>query len=247
MLAVYLDMKCYFSSMKKISLSVLSAMLVMATAGHVRADAAAERILDGVRHGATLQNGKLSGHLRKDGKRTPLALTMKGKTISFQFFTHKKWAGFTMQLKQGNARLFETVQGKARPFPTAKIGEAILGSDVTYEDLSLRFLYWKNAQIVGQDKIKMQDCHKIRLINPGNDGRYHIVYIWVHQKFGALMQVAGYNKAGQLLKRFHVTELMHVGKVQTLKKMNVETFKPGTDKVTGITYLEFSKPKKGGL
>ena len=149
-----------------------------------------------------------------------------------------------MQLKQGNAKLFKVVQGKAKPFPPKMIGDAIIGSDVTYEDLSLRFLYWKDATIVGQEKIKMQQCHKIRLRNPGKDGRYTLVYIWVHQKFGALMQVAGYNAGGQLLKRFHVTELMNVGKIQTLKKMNVETYKPGTTKVIGITYLEFKEPKK---
>ncbi len=58
------------------------------------------------------------------------------------------------------------------------------------------------------------------------------------------MSVAGYDAKGRLLKRFHVTELMTVGKLKTLKKMNVETYKPGTNKVTGISYLEFKKPKK---
>ena len=58
------------------------------------------------------------------------------------------------------------------------------------------------------------------------------------------MQVAGYNRKGQLMKRFHVTNLMKVGNVQTLEKMNVETYKLGTKKVSGITYMEFDKPKK---
>ena len=233
--------------MKNYYLPLIATLAVVFTAGHAHADAAAERILEGVRHGAALQKGELTGHLRKSGKRTPLTLRMKGKDISFQFLTNKKWNGFMLRMQQGNAKLYETLQGKAKPFPARKIGEAILGSDVTYEDLSLRFLYWKNTKIEGEEIIKAQKCHKLRLVNPGKDGRYHIVYIWVHQKSGALMQVAGYNKAGQLLKRFHVTELMRVDKVQTLKKMNVETYKPGTQKVIGITYLEFIKPKRQGL
>jgi hypothetical protein len=244
-------MKCYFPSMKKMTTPALCSALIaigmISSATLTRADEAAERLLQGVRHGATLQHQRLEGHLRKNGKRTPLTLTMKGKDISFQFFTQKKWGGFLMQLNQGRAKLFETVQGKAKPFPSAKIGQAILGTDVTYEDLSLRFLYWKDAKIVGQEKIKIQNCHKIRLRNPGKDGRYSTVDIWVHQKFGALMQVAGYNSKGQLIKRFHVTDLMHVGKVQTLKKMNVETYKTGTNKVIGVTYLEFKEKKRRGL
>ena len=241
-------MKCYFSSMKTLTLSILSTIIASTLTHTAQADEAAERILERVRHSAALQKNKLSGHMRKNGKRTPLTLTMNGQNISFQFLDNNKWSGFQMQLRQGQAKLFNLVDGKQPiPFPTAKIGQPILGSDVTYEDLSLRFLYWKNAKIEGQEKIKMQECHKIRLVNPGNDGRYDIVYVWVHKKYGALMQVAGYNKAGHLLKRFHVTELMTVGKTQTLKKMNVDTYKPGTNKVIGVTYLEFRKPKKSGI
>ena len=253
-IVVYQGMKCYFSMMKpnlsksffKVLFATRMASFTITFSPSARADAAAEKLLEGVRLVATLHHGKLDGHIRKKGKRTPLLLTMKGQDITFQYFTDKKWSGFHMQLKQGQAKLFETVQGKATPLPSKKIGAAIIGSDVTYEDLSLRFLYWKDAKIEGAEKIKMQQCHKIRLNNPGNDGRYKTVYIWVHQKFGALMSVAGYDAKGQLLKRFHVTDLMTVGKdkVQTLKKMNVETYKPGTNKVIGITYLEFKEPKK---
>jgi len=224
--------------------SAVSTLFSLAAALPATADEAAEKLLEGIRYGATLQHSKLEGHIRKNGKRTPLSLHMRGEDITFQFYTEKKWSGFHMQLKEGQANLFETIGGKAKPFPPQKIGEAIIGSDVTYEDLSLRFLYWKDAKIEGQDKIKMQACHKIRLNNPGKDGRYKTVYIWVHQKYGALMQVAGYNASGQLLKRFHVTELMTVDKIQTLKKMNVETYKTGTNKVTGVTYLEFKEPGK---
>ena len=222
-----------------ITLASATAASPAATAGIT-----ADKLLEGIRYGTTLQQGKLEGYIRKNGNRTPLSLHMRGEDITFQFYTNNQWSGFHMQLLEGQATLFETEGAKAKPFPTQKIGEAIIGSDVTYEDLSLRFLYWKDAQIVGQDKIKMQPCYKIRLRNPGKDGRYSLVYIWVHQKYGALMQVAGYNAAGQLLKRFHVTELMTVNKMQTLKKMNVETYKTGTNKVTGVTYLEFKEPRK---
>jgi hypothetical protein len=232
------------------SLTLCAAMLTIAVGispmadADISADTSAEKLLEGIRLGTTLQHGKLDGHIRKDGKRTPLSLHLSGEDITFQFHTNNTWSGFHMQLKEGEAKLFETEQGKATPFPPQKIGEAIIGSDVTYEDLSLRFLYWKDAEIVGEDKIKMQSCYKLRLLNPGKDGRYSLVYIWVHKKYGALMQMAGYDAQGRLLKRFHVTDLMTVDKIQTLKKMNVETYQTGTNKVTGVTYLEFNKPSK---
>ena len=228
------------------SLFIVTALFIisLSSSSIVHAEVSTEKLLEGIRLGTTLQRGKLDGYIRKEGKRTPLSLHLKGEDITFQFHTNNTWSGFHMQLHEGEAKLYETEQGKATPFPAQKIGEAIIDSDVTYEDLSLRFLYWKDAKVVGEDKIKMQSCYKLRLINPGKDGRYALVYIWVHKKYGALMQVAGYDTQGRLLKRFHITDLMTVDKIQMPKKMNVETYQAGTNKVTGITYLEFKKPSK---
>lgn len=209
-----------------------------------KADAQAEKILEGVRLSATLQQNNLTGYLRKKGSRIPIGLFLRGENIQFQFYKKKTWQKFHMRLKKNDFDLFEIVNGKTLKFPDAKLGEPIMKTDLTYEDLAFRFLYWPNAKIEGTETIKTQKCHKIRLTNPGKGGSYDIVYIWVHQKFGALMQVSGYNGKGQLMKRFHVTNTMKVGDVQTLEKMNVETYKIGTQKVTGITYMEFDKPKE---
>ena len=210
----------------------------------INADAQADKILEGVRLSATLQQNDLTGNLRKKGKRIPIGLFLRGENIQFQFYKKKEWQKFHMRLKKNDFDLFEIVNGKTLKFPNAKLSTPIIDTDLTYEDLAFRFLYWPNAQIEGTETIKTQKCHKIRLTNPSKNGSYRYVYIWVHQKFGALMQVAGYNDKGQLMKRFHVTNTMKVGDVQTLEKMNVETYKTGTQKVTGITYMEFDKPKK---
>lgn len=250
-LAVYGGMKCYFSSMSKRFPALAAAAVAVAALvpGQLRADEAADRILEGVRLSATLQQSNLAGHLRKNGHRVPIALFLRGENIQFQFFKNKQWQKFHMRLKKNQFDLYEFVNGKAVKFPAAKLRQPIMNTDLTYEDLAFRFLYWPNAKIEGTETIKTQPCYKIRVVNPGRGGSYGIVYIWVHQKYGALMQVSGYNRKGQLLKRFHVTNTMKVGKLRTLEKMNVETYRPGTQKVTGITYMEFDKPKpvKKGL
>lgn len=241
-------MKCYFSSMRiRSALSIFATVTLVATTlfpNQAHADAKAEQILEGVRHTATLQQNNLTGHLRKKGKRIPIGLFLRGENIQFQFNKDKAWQKFHMRLKKNDFDLFEIKNGKTVKFPDSKLNQPIMGTDLTYEDLAFRFLYWPNAKIEGEETIKTQKCHKIRLTNPGKGGSYNIVYIWVHQKYGALMQVAGYNDKGQLMKRFHVTNTMKVGDVQTLKKMNVETYKLGTQKVSGITYMEFDKPKQ---
>lgn len=243
MLAVYQTMPSSFFSMKLPILTTLISLCLLLVAHNAMADAAADRIVNGVRLASTLQQNDLNGTLRKNGKRTPIGLFLRGQNIQFQYQENKKWNVFHMRLKQNEFDLFEIVNGKNVSFPAKKLGQPIMNTDLTYEDLAFRFLYWPNAKIVGEEKIKLQPCHKIRLVNPGKGGRYDIVYIWVHQKYNALMQVAGYDKSGKILKRFHVTELMKVKGGQTLKKMNVESYNQKSGKVSGITYLEFTKPK----
>ena len=245
MLAVYQSMKCSICRMKKSSpllrpftAAALSFMFCLP----LHAEAAAEKIVNGVRQATTLQQNDLNGTLRKKGKRTPIGLFLRGKNIQFQYQKDKKWTVFHMRLNQKDFNLFEIINGKNVALPPNKLGQPILNTDLTYEDLAFRFLYWPNPKIVGEDVIKLQKCHKIRMENPGKGGRYGIVYIWVHQKYNALMKVAGYDKNGKLLKQFYVTELMKVANGQTLKKMKVESFNPANGKAVGITYLEFKKP-----
>jgi len=257
MLAVYVAMKCSTSSMKKSFLfSLCATFLIVFIATTTPTQAApssakpdVNKIVHNVRLASTLQHNDLNGILRKNGKRVPIGLFLRGENIQFQYKENKQWTVFHMRLKESSFELFEIVKGKNVKLPQNKLGQPILGTDLTYEDLAFRFLYWPNPKIVGEETIKLQPCYKIRLVNPGKSGRYNIVYIWVHKKYNALMQVAGYDKSGKILKRFHVTELMKVANGQTLKKMNIESYNPKSEKVTGITYLEFQKPKpvKKGL
>lgn len=236
-------MKSHFFTMTFLFRAALLLTATLSISTLLHADPIAEKAVQGVRLASTLQNNDLNGTLRKNGKRTPIGLFLRKKNIQFQYQTNKVWKVFHMRLNDKDFQLFEIDQGKNVPFPEKKLAQPIMASDLTYEDLAFRFLYWPNPKIVGEETIKLQKCHKIRLVNPGKGGDYDIVYIWVHQKFNALMQVVGYNKEGEILKRFHVTELMKVKNGQTLKKMNIETFNPKNGKVKGITYLEFKEPR----
>ncbi|MFT6793902.1 MAG: hypothetical protein ACJAR1_001902 [Rubritalea sp.] len=236
-------MKCYFSSMlnKFFTATVIAGVSAFCTM-LAHADEAAERVLHGARFAATLQNQNLHGHMKKNGRKTPITLFLRGEDIQFQYKVGKVDHRFHMRLKENQFDLLEIIENKTRKFNDAKLAEKINKTDLSFEDLSMRFLYWQDSSIVGEEKISGQKCHKIRLINPDEAGDYRIVYAWVHQKFGSLMRVVGYNAAGDPLKQFQVTDIMKVGKQFTLKRMRVDSM--DDNKVTGTTYLEFDKPRK---
>jgi len=238
-----MSMNCYFSSMtKKWVIIPLVLVCVMCLSISSRADEAAERILRGARYAAALQNQDLHGHIRKDGKKTPVSLFLRGKNIQFQYLLGKAYKIFHMQLEKDQFGLYDLVNGKRKKFNTKMLSQKINGTDLTFEDLSMSFLYWKQSSVEGEERVNGQKSYKIRLINPDKDGDYRIVYAWVHVKHGALVRVMGFDAAGKALKKFEVIDIMKVGKEYTLKRMRVDTQKGG--KVLGTTYLEFDKPKK---
>tara|TARA_B100001057_G_C22870077_1_gene958403 strand:- start:4182 stop:4658 length:477 start_codon:yes stop_codon:yes gene_type:complete len=148
-----------------------------------------------------------------------------------------------MRLGENRYDLFELADGKTVRFPEEKLGEPIEKTDLSYEDLAMRFLYWPGGQVDGLEKVKGQDCWVVRLVNPTQTGRYVQVRVWVHKKSQALMQVVGYDKGGKPLKRFAVTDVMKVGDSYTLRRMRVDSVDPVQNRVVGMTYLEFDKPK----
>jgi hypothetical protein len=224
-------------------------LLATLVAGTQQPDA--KTILEGARMSATLTklDEGLNGNLRKGNKKTDLTLFLKGKDIQFQFSENKQPARiFHMRIGDAALNLFEIIDGKTVNFPAKKLVEPIAGTDLTYEDLALRFFYWPNPKLEGQEDVGGQTCYKLRIDKPrGTAGRYEVVYVWVHTKFGAFMKIRGHDKTGGLLKEFQVEDVMQISKdVWTLRKMQVATHDPASGRRLSITDVTFDTPNKAG-
>ncbi|MGB1130093.1 MAG: outer membrane lipoprotein-sorting protein [Haloferula sp.] len=210
--------------------------------GSVRAQDAAQ-LLERARLATTLQESDLTGTIRKGRQKTAVSLFLRGKNI--QFTTNDGAERFHMRLGDEKIQLLEIINGKTQPFADKKLRQPIAGSDLTYEDLSMRFFYWPKPQLLGGERVKTYDCWKIRINNPGHGGDYGVVYVWIHKKFGAFMKIEGFDRQGNRLKQFTVEDVMKLSDGSyTLKKMEVQSHRGG--KVTGRSYLEFEKPSRPG-
>jgi hypothetical protein len=207
------------------------------------------RILEGARLSAALTklDSGLKGHLSSNGKKIPITIFLKGKDIQFQFLENKIWRVFHLRLNDDQFDLFEIINGKTINFPRKKLTESIAGTDLTYEDLALRFFYWPDPKLEGVDKVGTEETYKLRLDKPADAaGNYFAVYLWVHTKFGAFMKIHGHAKNGDLLKEFLVEDVMKVSAdVWTLQKMQVSSYKNG--RRSSITDMVLEKPTKEGL
>lgn len=222
--------------MKQLRLLLISALIFSSGSAQT-----AEQIMDSVRQVTALQKEQnLHGHLRKGSKKTPISLFLREENIQFALDDGKE--RFHLRLEPNKQDLFELVNGKTKLFPEAKISQPIANTDVSYEDLALKFLYWPKPFIAGEDKINRQDCWRIHMVNPEQSGNYREVSVWVSKKHRALMRVIGYGPrpAKNALKQFEITKLMKVNEVYTVKTMKVTSFNEDR-RAKGLTYIEFQK------
>lgn len=206
----------------------------------------AEAMIRGIRLSATLQQMALDGNIRKDGQKdTPVQLFVEKNNMQFRLSNGER---FHIRMGDESAELL-TVQdnGATQRFPDSRLVLPIGGTDVTYEDLTLRFLYWPGAKLEGEEKIDGEDCYRVRINNPGKQGAFGAVYVWVHKKYGAFWRIKAYGRNGKPIKQFQVSKVMQIpgGKGYTIERMQISTLKED-ERVASITYLDFKKPAAAG-
>jgi hypothetical protein len=220
----------------------LAFALTLARAGLGAPAPSAKDILESVRMLESRQKIDLDGQLRQDDKVIPFHLTQDGPLIRYSFTDPDE----VLQLRLGeNGSRLELVAGEsADKIPGDKLKEKVRGTGITYEDLTLEFLYWENARVLGDETIRTRSCWKVQVVTTDRASQYWNVVIWVDKTSGALMRMDGYDWNGKVAKKFEVVSAQKIDNRWFLKQMRVEEMKPGTNKVQSRTYLEIKKPEK---
>jgi hypothetical protein len=199
----------------------------------------AKEILDSVRMLEARQQIDLEGQLREDEKVIPFHLTQTGPLIRYSFADPEEV--LQLRLGENGSRLDLVTAAGSEKFPAEKLNEKIRGTGISYEELALKFLYWPNARVLGDETVRTRSCWKLQSVAPSRDSQYWNVAIWVDKASGALMRMEGYDWNGKLAKRFEVISAQKIDDRWFLKQMRVEELQPGTNKVRARTYLEIKR------
>jgi len=202
----------------------------------------AEEILRLVRYSYTLQDQEFDARLRKESGFIPFKLSLKPNYIRFRFDNPPQAVHLDTSAEQLILR--EVVEGSNAPVPVARYGEFIRGTDITYEDLSMRFIYWPSPQILGNELIKTRPSWKLRLKNPDARGPYSYVDVWIDKGSGGMIKLEGYSHDAQprLLKEFEVSHGRKIGDIWIADVVRVRSFDKGEKQ--GTTYLEILNLKE---
>jgi hypothetical protein len=224
--------------MKQVKIFAL--FLVMVVIGGqpaARADEQAAQILGGIRLADISQ--ELNGRLRKqDGTIIPFRLRAGGDELIFTFSDPTEVLRLTLTDNGSNLTLKSG--DRERVISGAKLNDSVRGTDITYQDLALRFLYWKNSRIEGEQNVRTFACWMILLQQSNPNLAYASVRVWVAKQSGALLRAEAFDAQSRLVKKFEVISGQKIEGKWFLKQMRIERFDPASGNLASRTYLEIS-------
>ena len=240
-----LNVGCWTSRLERRTLKngmiarFLTLTLILTSLAYGEPVPSAQEILASVRMLETHQEMDLHGQLRDNETVIPFRLIQTGPVIRYSFSNPAEQ--LQLRLGENSSRLDVFTDTGTETLAASKLDQKIRGTGVTYEDLALKFLYWPNARVLGQETIRTRPCWKLQSRAPSHQSQYSNVLLWVDKTSGALMRLEGYDWNGQLAKRFEVVSAQKIDDRWFLKQMRIEELQPGTNKVQSRTYLEIKK------
>ena len=199
----------------------------------------AKDVLASVRTRQAQQELELQGQLREGQTVIPFRLTQTGPIIRYTFSNPDEV--LQLRLGENEPRLEEITQSGVEKIAPAQFDHRVRGTSVTYEDLSLRFLYWQTGRVTAENTVRTVECWKLEMKAPSRQSQYSNVWLWVGKENGALMKMEAYDWNAKLSKYFEVVSGQKIEGRWFLKQMRIEERDPGTGKVKNRTYLEINK------
>lgn len=191
-------------------------------------------LLREARMASTNKEAVVRGQLRAGNATTPFTLTVNFGKLRFDFDNPPRV--LEVRLDDDSSGVFDE---KGRALKKGMQEPVADGATVTAEDLSLGFLYWPDARLMGKESVRTRNAWKIEL-RPGKRGsEFAVVRVWLDEASGALLRIEGFDWGGKLLRRFEVVSGQRIDGQWMLKQMRIERFGPeGNTRPLARSYLE---------
>lgn len=113
------------------------------------------------------------------------------------------------------------------PADPPAINEPVQGTDITWLDITLDFVWWKNPEIVGEERIRGRTCDILE-VEPAHplEGCF-LVRLWIDRDQKMVMQAAQLDARGRERRRMWVRAVRKVNQRWLLRDIEVETLGTG--------------------
>lgn len=195
-----------------------------------------QELLRVARIASASEEALVRGRLRSGSATSPFTLRVGGGVLRFTFEEPAR----VLEVRLGEDTS-SVVDANGKPLKSGMQEPVAAGTDVTAEDLSLGFLYWPDARLLGREEVRGRAAWKIEL-RPGRRGSaFAVVRVWQDEDSGALLRIEGFDWQGKLARRFEVVSGQRIDGRWMLKQMRIERFAPeNAGKPVSRSYLEIT-------
>ncbi|MFZ4115863.1 MAG: outer membrane lipoprotein-sorting protein [Chthoniobacterales bacterium] len=200
----------------------------------------AETLLQEARLRPTTHPMTLAATIRGGEEALPLTFKIEKSHISYQL--HDPDETILLTLEPTSSLVSDFKNGKSSVMSDERRYQDIRGTGVTYDDLSLGFLYWPHPRLAGKETLRGIKASIVELTPPAHHtSPYGSARLWIDQNSGAPLRMEGWNQQGQLVKRFEVISAQKIDGLWMLQEMRIETFDQATGKVIQRRYFTISR------
>lgn len=120
----------------------------------------------------------------------------------------------------------EYFDGEEKPLAVPSITAPVAGTDITWLDITLSYLWWKDGEITGSEEYKGALCDIVEVRPPEPIPGCALVRLWIDRKRGFMRQAEQIDENGERVRWMWVAS---VGKIKDRWMIkNLEVKRPGT-------------------
>jgi len=104
------------------------------------------------------------------------------------------------------------------------MNQPIQGTDITWADLTLDFLWWPGGRTVGAERIRGRYCYIVEFSTAELGRATGALRLWVEPKARVLLRAAAYDAEGSEIRRLDIKSLRKIDDLWVLKDLEVRTY-----------------------
>lgn len=133
-------------------------------------------------------------------------------------------------------RYFEGNPLRAAELPD--LVSAIPGTDISWMDLSLSFLWWPLAETKGREDVKGRECWVVDLSSPDAFAGCSGVRLWIDPRIGIMLKAEIYDANAEPARRFEVKSFKKINKRWVIKDIELTSLPAKTKTVLRVRNVE---------